>query len=171
MNIYDTQTGALLAVIQENGWLTSARTACGIGIVDGCFSILEGKTLGIIGTGKQSEFALQAIMAETPKYIEILVWNRTKYKAEKMIEKREKLYPSCIVRLCEDIRQVVKNSDTVLVATASKTPLITQDMLGQDKGITIIGIGADTIGKCEIDPLIYKTCKVFVDSTSSCEIL
>ena len=59
------------------------------------------------------------------------------------------------------VREAVEGSDIVVTATPSRQPLVMSDMVSAGTHITCIG--ADAVGKEELDPAILQRAKIVVD--------
>lgn len=170
MNIYNSITGRLLAVINEEGWLTNLRTACAGSIAEKIFRKNNYNTLGIVGAGVQASWQIKLILHNKNNYKKILIWNRTSKKAIILKNKLSKIYPKIIFETTCYLKDLVLVSDTIICVTSSQAPIIKNNMV--TRGKTIISIGSDMPNKCEIDPLIYaRADKIFVDSIESNRLL
>ncbi|OGH68469.1 MAG: hypothetical protein A3J66_01695 [Candidatus Magasanikbacteria bacterium RIFCSPHIGHO2_02_FULL_47_14] len=170
MNVFDSTTGMLLAVIDEGGWLTNLRTACAGAVADKYFRTSRASALGIIGAGAQAEFQLRVILSLNKNYTRVYIWNRTPEKAKQLIKKLRQDFQDIIFETSETISHIVAASDTVITVTPSTEPLITADLI--QNGKTFIGVGADMPEKCEIEPAAYKKAdKIFVDDIQSNVVL
>lgn len=164
MNVYRQDTGRLAVVISEEGWLTNMRTAAAGAIAEKLFRKKRAKVLGIIGSGTQAEFQIRMILGQY-KYEKVLIWNRTQSRAEELVKNIQR------AQLAGSLQELLNQSDTVLMATAAREPIITPEMFLQ-KAVTLISVGSDMPEKCEIDPRLYKKADlVAVDSIMSNEVL
>jgi len=60
-----------------------------------------------------------------------------------------------------NISKAVEKADIVVTTTPSRKPLVTNDMVSA--GMHINCIGADAVGKQELDPNILKRAKIVID--------
>lgn len=166
MNVYSSATGELLAVLNENGWLTNVRTACAGTIANKYFSQSNATTLGVVGASTQAFFQLKILLSQSKNYQTVFLWNRTKDKLDEFITKITKIYPNINFIICNTVADVVKKSDTIITCTSSRLPLLMAEMV--EGGKTIIGIGADMPEKYEIEGAVFqKADRIFVDNKDS----
>ena len=64
------------------------------------------------------------------------------------------------------MKEAVEQSDVILTITRSTSPLIMKDWL--KPGTHLSCIGADMVGKEEIDPEIFRTASSFADDAKQC---
>lgn len=167
MNVYSRDTGKLLAVINEEGWLTNLRTACAGAIIEKMFRKNNYGVLGIIGAGNQASWQIKVILFNQNKYKKIIIWNRTSKRAIVLKNKLKKVYPKINFEVVSCVNDLIKESDTIICVTASQVPILKSPMVNK-KGKTIISIGSDMPNKCEVDPLVYMMAdKIFVDNIKS----
>ena len=67
--------------------------------------------------------------------------------------------------ISEKIQQICEKSDILITATPSTEPLIKNDWL--KKGIHITAMGSDAEHKNELDPMIIKSCDLYVPDKQS----
>jgi ornithine cyclodeaminase/alanine dehydrogenase-like protein (mu-crystallin family) len=107
---FNAKTGQPLAIFQDQGWLTSWRTAAA-----GALAILAGapkrvRRLGILGTGHQAE--LQAIWASRALgKVPVTVWGRSASKAENLCARLSDQAVSCSVAY--DIGTLLRDRNVV----------------------------------------------------------
>ena len=170
MNIYSRATGKLLAILNEEGWLTNLRTACAGAIAEEIFRKKTSSVLGIIGAGTQASWQAQVILSRTKNYKKVIIWNRTKKRAVILRDELIKKYPKIEFSVASSVDNLVSESDTIVSVTAAKSPLIRDNMIIGGK--TIIGLGSDMPNKCEVDPLLYaRANKIFVDNVKNNQLL
>lgn len=169
MSIFDSETGELLATIDDKGFLTTMRTVAAVLVSEKAVANPKAERLGVLGAGAQSTAILSSILS-TPKYKEVYIWNRNKKRAAALINKLQKKFPNKVYTNSSSISEVCTESETVITATSGNEPLIFGDMLRP--GQTIIAIGADMPEKCELDFSVYKKASsIVLDSLSDNIIL
>lgn len=155
--LMSSDTGAPLALFQDNGHLTSIRTAAA-GALAAC--LLQEKTpvsLGIVGTGHQAE--LQAFwISETCKISNIIIWGRSEEKAKALKIRLESR--GLQAELSASISDLCARSRIIVTTTPSTSPLIFSKDL--KPGHHIIAMGSDSPGKIELEPEIIKRADVMI---------
>ena len=167
MILLDAQTGALKTVLLDKGYLTDIRTAIAGAISAKYLSNTDATKAGVIGAGIQARLQLESLLL-VRKISKAYIWARETDKANKFCEELKHL--NINLEVCNLIEDVVKKSDIVITATPSKSPLIKNDWL--KKGLHITAMGSDAEQKNELEPLIIKSCDLYIpDSLSQTKIL
>jgi len=155
----ETKSGYPL-MISEMTLLTAFRTAATSALAAKYLARKNVKTVGIIGTGAQSEFQILAQKAlfdiKTVKYFDIDPPAMKKFQHNLRDAGLELI-------ACRDGKSVVENVDIITTATASKKQTHILDVHGINPGLHINGIGGDTPGKTELDKSILSKTKIVVE--------
>jgi alanine dehydrogenase len=151
--ILDVDTGIPRAIINATR-LTDMRTGAAGAVAAKYLSPKKEVILGVIGSGKQAESQVEAISKELT-ITGIRVWSRDEKNALAFTSRFRDF--SCtstsIEKACD--------ADVVVTTTPSRKPIVMHEWIRE--GTHINAIGADAPGKEELDPLILKRAKVFVD--------
>ena len=163
MILFNSETGFLNAVLLDQGYLTDIRTAIAGAIASKHLSNFEVFNVGIIGSGMQAQLQLQALML-VRKPTTAYIWGRDKSKTAKYIDTMKKKL-KINFHQCSNIEDVCKESEIVITATPSTEPLIKEEWL--KKGMHITAMGSDAEHKNELDPMIIKSCSLYVPDKQS----
>lgn len=162
MNIYDSTSGKLLAVLAEEGWLTLLRTAAAGVVAEKYLAQKDATTLGMIGAGSLSSMQLEVLLSTTKKYMSVLIWNRTFIRGKKLKDNLQKKYPNIKFISCTSLNEICE-VDTLFLTTAATAPIILPSKKPRCR--TVISLGSDMSNKCEIDPKLYASAdKIYADS-------
>lgn len=159
---FDANTGALIAVVQDGGLLTDWRTAVAGAVASKALARDDAKTLGIIGTGIQ---ALWQPLAHHKllEFEKLLIWGRNTEKAIALKTKLEPQLQGVQIEVHSNLETLVRESEIIVTATASLTPLIQSGWV--QPGTHITAVGADDENKRELEPaLLEKADVIVVDS-------
>lgn len=158
------QTGAPLALFQDEGHLTSTRTAAAGALAASLRPYTRAVSLGVIGTGHQAE--LQARWISTVCSVsEILIWGRTAERVARLTSRLKDLNIKAV--MCRDIEALCGSSKIIVATTPSQSPLV----LGKhvQAGHHIIAVGADSPGKTEIAPEVMARADLIItDDRAQC---
>jgi alanine dehydrogenase len=158
--LLNPKNGALLSIMGGNN-ITAMRTAAAGGLAAKYLAKKNSRTVGFIGAGVQARTQLLALNTLIDK-LEVRVWSRTKEAKERFVAE---MHPFCnnVDRMVavEMIENAVRDADIVVTTTPSKTSLVSIDWIAP--GTHINCIGADALGKQELDPAILKRAKIVVD--------
>lgn len=116
----DIKTGEPLALL-EGSYLTNIRTGALSGVATKYLAKKNASKLGIIGTGEQAHGLCRAVLAA--RDIEtIFVFNRSEEKAKEFAEVTKETFGKEVV-ICATPDEVVQNSDILVTATTSMSPV------------------------------------------------
>jgi len=151
--ILDVETGLPQAVINATR-LTDMRTGAAGAVAAKYLSPKKEVVLGIVGSGRQAEAQVEAISRELI-VTGVRVWSREEKNAQAFAARFRNLGAAAtsLEKACD--------ADVVVTTTPSTKPLVMHEWIHD--GTHINAIGADAPGKEELDPLILKRAKVFVD--------
>jgi ornithine cyclodeaminase len=148
MAVIDARTGAIQALLHDQGWLTDQRTAMAGAIAARAIARPGSMTLGVVGAGTQGR-AQAKLIARVLGLKTTLVWARNAGKAAEIGE------AVSLSELCD-------RADIIVTTTPSTAPLLTSDMIRP--GARIVAVGADSPGKQELDAALTAKAKIVVDS-------
>jgi ornithine cyclodeaminase len=164
MSVWSKKTGALLALICDEGYLTDLRTAlAGILATRFVFCSIP-SSLGIFGTGMQAYLQLKLHKHFFPIKT-ATIWGRTDESLQQFRKKAAHL--GVDLTLTKTPQDVLAHHDLILTTTASKMPLF--DARWIRPGTHLTALGADGGGKQELDPMLFKRAQsIYVDSREQC---
>jgi ornithine cyclodeaminase len=164
MLVFSRETGALAAILLDEGHLTDLRTGAAGAVAAKHLAPKTVRRIGIVGTGTQARYQLR-MLKPVVACRAVLAWGR---HAGRLARYREEMVAEGFaVETTTDVRDVPATCDLVVTCTASRAPLLLRDQLRP--GTHITAVGADSSGKQELDPLILRRAEVVVaDSLSQC---
>lgn len=158
------KTGQPLAILQDQGWLTSWRTAAAGTLAASLAMSRRPQVLGLIGAGHQAELQARWI-ASAMGIDELRIWNRNLERAQLLAHKltesglRTSVSPSTAALLLE--------ARLVVTTTPSTAPLFPSDEV--QPGTHIVALGADSPGKQELDPQLFGRAQIIItDDHAQC---
>lgn len=164
MLLFDKQTGELLSILLDEGYLTDLRTAAAGCIAAKYLAPTNVSCIGIAGTGAQAYYQLKLLSFAT-QCRQVLVWGRDESKAKKLKDHSD--LREWKIELAQDLDQLTADCNLIVTTTSSAKPLLFAHQIRP--GTHITAVGADDVGKQELDPEIFaKAEKVIVDSRSQC---
>jgi ectoine utilization protein EutC len=148
MMVFSASTGLAQAILLDNGYLTAVRTAAAGAVAAKYLAPAQVETIGVLGAGAQARLQVAAANLVRPAR-RILVWARNPIQAADCA--RDLATQLGISALAvDDAATVLRESELVITATPSRTPLVTADSL--HAGLHITAMGADAPEKNEIAP-------------------
>jgi ornithine cyclodeaminase len=157
MAVMDARTGAILALLHDQGHLTDQRTAMAGAIAARSILRSGSNTIGIVGAGTQAR--LQAKLIKRRLGLQtVLVWARHASRAAALAAE--------LGGEAVGLPELCARSDLIVTTTPSTEPLLSADMVRP--GTRIVAVGADSPGKRELDPTILARARNIVDSRVQC---
>jgi alanine dehydrogenase len=151
------ETGAPIAIM-DGTYLTDIRTGAAGGIAAKYLARKDSTIIGLVGTGNQAKTQLEALFEVfDPELIKIT--SRTKESCEQFIREMADITP-CEIRYEEEIEEVC-NCDILVTTTPTRKPIVKAQWIKE--GTHINAIGADAVGKEELDPELLIRSKIVVD--------
>ena len=157
--VFDSKTGSALARIEADN-LTSIRTAASSALATDILALKEVDTLGIIGTGKQAQAHVVA-MLEVRNVSRVLVYSRSKAHRAAFVRSVSK-NTSVPVSAEASAEDVAGKSDVLVLATSSPVPLFKGSSVAL--GTHVNAMGAALPSSREIDTALVKRSLLVVDS-------
>lgn len=160
--VIDSLTGEILSIM-DGEYITALRTGAASGLATRCFARKDARILALFGCGTQGRTQLEAVVCERD-IKKILVFDTSEEMAIQFISEMEKRFNLEMV-YTSDTKQV-KEADIICTATNSRIPLFGRENVKQ--GVHINAIGSFQPQMQELDPLIIRDARVFLDSAESC---
>ena len=157
--VYDSQSGVLLAEIPGES-LTAIRTAASSAVATDVLARSDMECLGMLGTGRQAEAHVPAIQL-VRDISRVVVFSRDMARREAFARK---ILRDCKVEAsaANSPEEVVNESDVLVTATTSHTPLFKGELVKDGSHLNIIG-AAEPDAR-EVDTKLVKRSILVVDS-------
>lgn len=153
----DATTGEILALI-EASTLTGMRTGGASALATRYLARSDSHVLGIIGTGFQAFYQVQAIMA-VRSVEKVLAYDSDRKKLEDFCNNLKGISP---IFPADDPESLVKDSDIIVTATTSRTPVFPGKAV--KPGTHINAIGAYHPDAREVDEDVVMRAKIVLDT-------
>ena len=164
MLIFSKNTGELLGILLDEGYLTDVRTAIAGAIAAKYLAPSKVTCIGIIGTGTQARMQLK-YLTKVIDCNHVIVWGRRAEKLQAYVSDMD--YLRLTMKTTTSIADVIPICNVIVTTTPATSPLFRADMVMP--GTHITAVGADTKGKQELDPhILQKADLVVADSLSQC---
>jgi ornithine cyclodeaminase len=148
MNVFNSKTGILEAVLLDKGYLTDVRTAAAGAVAAKWLSREDSETVTLVGAGVQARLQLEAL-ALVRNIKKVVVWARDHGKAIAFADSITK-ETNFSVSAEENIKLACAPSDIIITTTPAEQPLIRFSDLQAGQHIT--AMGSDAERKTELDP-------------------
>jgi len=156
---YDATTGVQVAEV-EGEWLTAVRTAASTAVATDILASKSVRVLGVFGTGMEATTHVPILML-VRDFDRILVYSRDKGRRELFAEKTARDHEIPVVA-ADSPGRVAKESDVILTATTSETPVFDGSLV--KPGSHVNAIGSATPEAREVDTELVMKSRVVVDS-------
>jgi ornithine cyclodeaminase/alanine dehydrogenase-like protein (mu-crystallin family) len=154
--LFDCDSGAPLALVRGT-WLTALRTAAASAISIRHLARPDATVLGILGAGGQAEFQVRAALAQRA-FSRLVIAGRSSARAEALAAALADTGLSIQIASAEDM---ARSSDVIITVTPSLRAVIAAAWVRP--GTHLACMGADTVGKQEVDAALVARARLFVD--------
>jgi ornithine cyclodeaminase/alanine dehydrogenase-like protein (mu-crystallin family) len=139
-------------VVMDGRLITEMRTGAVSAVATRSLARPDASVLAILGSGVQARSHLEALRLVRP-FREIRVWSPR--NAAAFAERFG-------VRLARSAEDAVRGADVVVVATTSRTPVLSGEWLSP--GVHVNAVGAPRPGWRELDDNVLRQAKLYVES-------
>ncbi len=157
--VFDGKTGEPKAVIDGTAltyWKTAGDSALGARYL----ARQDARTLLMVGSGALAPYLVRAHAAMSPSIETVLVWNRTKAKAEAMANELSR--GGLSARAVDNIETACRDADIVSCATSATSPLINGAWLKPGCHVDLVGSFTPEMREAD-DAVIERASTVFMD--------
>lgn len=167
MVVLSSETGRVMAVLLDNGYLTDLRTAAAGGVAARHLSRPDSSRAAIFGAGMQARMQLQALRLVRP-INQAVIWARDPARAQALAG--ELTGDGLTVRAEPDAERAAAFADIIVTTTPATTPILRAAWLRPGQHVT--AMGSDQPGKNELDPHCLDRADLYVaDRLSQTRIL
>lgn len=172
--VSDSNTGLPLGVMDAS-YITCMRTGAAGAIGAQALARPDSQVLCLLGAGTQSIFQIAAALICFPKLKEVLIADPVQPENARRFAKdcRSRLKasfgvdcPQVTFAAAEDLARSVGRSDIVITITPARKPVIKKEWV--KPGTHFSCIGADMVGKEEIDPQLFANARIYADDIEQC---
>jgi alanine dehydrogenase len=157
--LFSAETGKIIAVMDGSS-ITAIRTACASAMATKVLSNAETPVLGILGAGVQARAHIRAL-CRVRKIGKIKLYSPSGVSAAAVKQDLETEIGAAI-EIARSAEQTVRDSDLIVTATTSNTPVLSHEWL--KPGAHINAVGSHRPDQREIDGPTVARAKVVVDS-------
>lgn len=157
--LFDGADGSPLATMDGTA-LTYRKTACDSALGSRFLSRPDSRTLLMVGAGGLGPHLVAAHRAVRPSLTEVLVWNRTRGRAEALAA--ELAAGGVAAEVVDDLDGAVARADIVCTATMTRDPLVKGALLRPGTHVDLVG--AYLPDHREIDDDGVRRAAIHVDS-------
>jgi ornithine cyclodeaminase len=157
--LMDSSTGELLSVM-DGRYITEARTAAVSAVSVRLLARQNAGVLAILGSGVQARSHLRAF-SHVRALEDVRVWSPSEAHRRTFAEEMRRDVGAEIAPVAT-VREAVDGADLIVVATASREPVLLSEWVGD--GAHIAAVGACRPDQREMDTALVKRARVFVDS-------
>lgn len=173
--VFDSNTGVPLGVMDAS-YITSMRTGAAAALGIKALARKNTKNLLIVGSGMQSIYMLAATLTAIPQIEKIRIFDPLNYEAavkftETAAERLSSEFKMQNMKNyeftpVERLQEALADTNAVITITRATSPIIMKEWV--KPGTHFSCIGADMVGKEEIDPEIFRSARAFADDITQC---
>jgi alanine dehydrogenase len=154
--VFDPDNGAPVALM-DGTYITATRTAAGSALATRLLARENARVLAILGSGVQARTHADALR-RVRRFDEIRVAGRDGARAAALAEELGAV-------VAGSFEEAVRGADVVAATTHATEPIVFRDWLAP--GAHVNSVGANPVGRGEVDPAIVRAALVAVESRSS----
>jgi ornithine cyclodeaminase/alanine dehydrogenase-like protein (mu-crystallin family) len=156
--LFDSQTGAIVALLFDDGFLTELRTGAAGALAADLLALPQIETAGIIGTGSQARYQLEALMlVRQPR--RVLVYGRNRGRALAYAAEMTRVH-GVAVEVSATAEDLCRAAQLIVTATTARAALVLGAWLAP--GTHITAVGSDVPEKQELAPDVLERADVVV---------
>ncbi|MDR7418226.1 MAG: ornithine cyclodeaminase family protein [Armatimonadota bacterium] len=156
--VFDPATGVVRAIVDANV-ITRLRTGAVGAIAARALAPRSASVAAVIGCGVQGEIQTRALQWALPHLQEVRCADPEPASVRGYLDALGDL--DLYIRAVGTAEEAVRGADVIVTTTPSWKPVIADAWVGTT--VHISAVGADTKGKQELDPAIFKRARVVVD--------
>jgi ornithine cyclodeaminase len=156
--VFDPATGVPRAVVDANV-ITRLRTGAVGAIAARALAPVPSTVAAVVGCGAQGEIQTRALRWALPHIQEVRCVDAVPASVGGYLDALKDL--DVRIRAVDSVEEAVRGADVVVTTTPSWEPVVADAWVGTKVHIT--AIGADTRGKQELEPEIFRRARVVVD--------
>ena len=154
--VLSRKTGLIEAIMHDEGYLTTLRTSLAACLASK-ITPFKIEHIGIIGSGKLAHQIIQLLELLYPD-VKFSTWGRNYEKSQLLASQYHNMTP------VSNVSNLIINNGVIITTTASDSPIVKLNDINC-RNLHIIGLGADCVGKQELESQIFGlTNKIIVDS-------
>ena len=157
--LLDSMTGELLSIM-DGRFITEARTAAVSAVSVKLLAPPEASRLAIIGSGVQARSHLEAI-GIVRDLAAVRVWSPSQ-EHRATFAREMQVRSTAPIKVAASAREAVDGADLVVLATASREPVVSHEWIAP--GAHICAVGACRPDQREMDSALVLRGRLFVDS-------
>ena len=152
--LFDGADGRPLATM-DGTELTYRKTSADSALGSRLLSRPDSHTLLMVGAGGLAPHLISAHREVRPSLERVLIWNRTRSKAEK-------LAGALGAEVVDDLHEAIPSADIISTATMSPEPLVSGELLSPGTHLDLVGA---FLPDCrEVDDDVIRRATIFIDS-------
>ncbi len=148
MLVISAETGFLQGVLLDNGYLTQVRTGAAGAVAAKYLAPQQVETVGVIGSGMQARFQMQALMQVRPFSTIRMFSLDTEDDKDRYVRDMQQMLKVEVIK-SPGVEAVVKESNIVVTTTPARQGYIKAKWL--HPGLHITAMGSDTEEKQELE--------------------
>jgi ornithine cyclodeaminase len=157
--LFDPNSGELAALVdgtEVTAWKTAGDSALGSALL----SREDSRTLLMVGAGSMAEPLIRAHICARPGLEKVVIWNRTRARAEAVAERLSDLDQT--VTVAGDLDVSVPDADIICCATMTNDPVLKGALVAPGAHVDLVG--AYKADMREVDDDLHHRATWFVDS-------
>jgi len=158
MVLLSSLTGQVQALLLDNGYLTTVRTALAGALAARYLAPERVRTVAVIGAGSQARWQLQALRL-VRSFQRVICYARSADEARDFADRQSREL-GLGVEAADSAEEAVAPAQVIITTTPATHPVLRADWI--NPGTHVTAMGSDAPHKNEIDPELIKRADLFV---------
>lgn len=163
--LFDASSGKTLMTC-DGAALTFRKTAADSALGADFLARKDARTLLIVGAGGLAPHMVEAHRAVRPGIAQVLIWNRTRARADALAAKLQHM--GAEVTAVGDLDDAVPRADIISCVTMARAPLVKGALLKPGAHVDLVGAYAPDMREAD-DDVVRRAGVIFVDTRNNCE--
>lgn len=164
--VFSQRTFSPIAIFLDGGWLTEWRTAAAGALAAQHFAPRDLTSIAVIGCGIQARWQLRSL-ASVVSCRRVRAWARRSEQVDALVA--EMRGEGWEMEAAPSAEGACRGAGLIITVTPVREPLLRLEWVDSRSDVLITAIGADSVGKQELDPALVAAASLRVaDSKTQC---
>ena len=167
--LVNPNTGFLDALIEAT-WLTNVKTGGGTGVATDLLAREDAEVYAVLGAGSIAYHQVEGVLTVRPKITSVLLWNRTRDRAEELAASLRSGLPKGVAfEVVDDAAAAVAASDIVTACTSANEPVVLGEWVQPGTHVNLVGAHGAGMREGD-DVLLSKAAITTVDKVEGAQV-
>lgn len=167
--LVNPNTGFLDALIEAT-WLSNVKTGGGTGVATDLLAREDVEVYAVLGAGSIAYHQVEGVLTVRPKIARVLLWNRTRDRAEELAAALRSGLPKGVAfEVVDDVAAAVAAADIVTACTSANEPVVLGAWVQPGTHVNLVGAHGAGMREGD-DVLLSKAAITTVDKIEGAQV-